>query len=229
MATLTINITYIDSSTVSLAAVDLNNACTSITTFLNSTGLDSTNVVAGSLTGANVASGAIGTTALAATSVTTAILANGAVAQVNRAALNIVTSSSCGAFTTTNTQPFGALITNFNITITTTGRPVCIFMQDDGTQTGTTTPPTPGSYLCNFETNTAVFTVFRTFSATTTTISCFLIKETSGTNNLLLPPCLVLIDPTPPTGSCNYQMRVANATGTKTISVSYAVFGAYEL
>jgi hypothetical protein len=47
---------------------------------------------------------------------------------------NIAISSSCGNFTTTNSTP--TAVTNLSVTLTTTGRPVMLMLQDDGLSNG---------------------------------------------------------------------------------------------
>ena len=77
--------------------------------------------LANSGTSLSVANGGIGTTQLA----------SGAVTYPKIGTSNIVFSSSTGAFTTSATSP--ATITNASVTITTSGHPVDIYLQSDGT------------------------------------------------------------------------------------------------
>ena len=75
----------------------------------------------GGITSSNIATGGIAT----------ANLANGAVTPIKMSAPNIVVSSSCGNFSTTSGS--NTLITNFSSSITTSGKPVTISFQPDGT------------------------------------------------------------------------------------------------
>lgn len=74
--------------------------------------------------------GAVTTAKLASQAVTTAKIADASVTQAKRAALNIVTSSSSSSFSGSSGSP--ADITNMTVTITTTGRPVQVCLQSDG-------------------------------------------------------------------------------------------------
>lgn len=83
--------------------------------------------------------------------INTTQLANGSVTQAKRAALNIVTGSSCGAFT--GTASAITPVTSLSVSITTTGRPVTVCMQGDSTgssfvgPTSSNTAPTMALYL----------------------------------------------------------------------------------
>lgn len=78
--------------------------------------------------------GSVAAAKIADSAVATAKLADGAVTQVKRAALGQQVSSSCGVFSTTS----GTFVdvTNLSVTITTTGRPVYVGLQSDGTAGG---------------------------------------------------------------------------------------------
>lgn len=68
--------------------------------------------------------------------ISTAKIATGAVTAAKRAAITSNESSSCGAFSTTSTG-FVA-VTNLSAAITTSGRPVMIFLKADGSGNGAT-------------------------------------------------------------------------------------------
>lgn len=111
--------------------------------FFNVDRLDSSNLQSGAVVEATIGTGAVSASKLASDSVTTvkildanvttAKLAALSVTQAKRAALGQQVSSSCGSFSTTS----GSLtdITNLSVTITTTGRPVFIGAQADGSST----------------------------------------------------------------------------------------------
>lgn len=68
--------------------------------------------------------------------VVTAKIANAAVTAAKRAAITSSESASCGAFSTTSTSFVG--VTNLSSSITTSGRPVMIFLKADGSGNGAT-------------------------------------------------------------------------------------------
>lgn len=90
MPVLTITKTYADGSI--LAKADLDTSFDAIATFLNSTGIDSTNIQAGGVTGTNIASGTIATGNIAALAITTALLAANAVTTAKITDLNVTTA-----------------------------------------------------------------------------------------------------------------------------------------
>lgn len=70
------------------------------------------------------------TAKIADLNVTTAKIADGAITQAKRVSLGQQVSDSSGAFA--DNSGFVVDVTNLSVTITTTGRPVMIFMQSDG-------------------------------------------------------------------------------------------------
>lgn len=66
--------------------------------------------------------------------ISTAKIANGAVTAAKRSAVALGESSSCGAFSTTNTSFVG--VTNLSAGITTSGRPVMLMLKSDGSGNG---------------------------------------------------------------------------------------------
>lgn len=159
MPVLTITKTYADGDT--LFEADLDNIKDDLENFLNVTKLNddniqnsgitaSTKLVDATVTSAKIASAAITTSKIADdsvttakiidanvttakltdSSITTAKIADGAVTQAKRAALGQQISSSCGNFTTTSLSAVD--VTNLSVSITTTGRPVMVFLTGDG-------------------------------------------------------------------------------------------------
>lgn len=78
-----------------------------------------------------IADGSVTTVKIADANVTTAKLADGAITSAKKAALNIQTSTSCAAFSTTSATYVD--VTGLSVTITTTGRPVWVGLVHDGT------------------------------------------------------------------------------------------------
>jgi hypothetical protein len=165
MPTLSITQTYADGDV--LFESDLDNIIDDIETFLNVTKIDSANIQDGgidgstkledaSVTASKIASNAITTAKLNDLAVTTAKINDLAVttakindlavttAKINdlavtpakRSAANISSSSSSGA--TTITSGSATDVTNLSVSITTSGRPVMILLQNnyDGTNSG---------------------------------------------------------------------------------------------
>ena len=71
---------------------------------------------------------------MASATITGSNIAAATVTRDNQVAVGQQVSSSCGSFFTSSTSPVN--VTNLSVTITTTGRPVIIALQDDGTGTG---------------------------------------------------------------------------------------------
>jgi hypothetical protein len=214
MPQLTITETYADGSV--LSASNLNSAFSSIENFVNSTGLDNTNVQAGGLLGVNLAEQAVTTAKLASGCITTALIAPGSVGQAQRAALNISSLSSSSGTFSCSVDSFTPIL-NLSCSITTNGRPVCIFIQDDGTQN---TNGSQGSYFNTTGTSATII-----LKRGTLAVSGFLI-ETIGAVSYTLPPCYRFID-TPPAGTYTYTFGAIVPSGT--LYVYYAQCGAYEI
>jgi hypothetical protein len=132
----------------------------------------------------------------------------------NLAAVGQQISASCGAFTwSTPSTPTN--VTNLSVTITTSGRPVMVMLQDDGTVSG-------GSYISQSTTGGGVATL--SFVRGVTEINEYIFKATAG-GTQFWPVSLVYLD-TPTAGTYTYTVSVA--TGSS-MSVNDAVLVAYEL
>lgn len=126
MPVLSITKTYLNGNV--LFQADLDTAFNSISTFLNTTGLDSTNIQTGGLLGTNLANGTIGSAQIANSAITSSLLASSAVGQAQRAPLGYQTSTGQ---VTTGSFSFQAGTTNDipglnNLMVTSIGRPVYI-------------------------------------------------------------------------------------------------------
>lgn len=96
------------------------------------------NVAAATLTGSNIAASTITSTNMAANSIVTTAITDLNVTRAKMVAVGQQVSTSCGNYTVGASF---ATITNLSVTITTTGRPVMIFLQSDGTDLGSSVSP----------------------------------------------------------------------------------------
>jgi hypothetical protein len=154
-----------------------------------------------------------GTISVAALGVNTAQLANGAVTQPKRAALGQQVSSSSGAFSTSTASSYVA-VTNLSVTITTTGRPVYIGLQADGT-----------SNLSFVGTSFSV--AYLQIQRDGTDIGNYNIIS-GGSPAQYAPGFPPLIDTGATSGAHTYTAYVHNA-GSGGTSVNYVVLFVYEL
>lgn len=126
------------------------------------------------------------------------------------AAGDVSVSSSCGSFTTTSNTG-GVQITNFQITLTTTGRPVQLVMQPDGTGSTSIYGSTAGGGLTFYQTSPAT-SIYCDFGIPADQVSAplsyLIVGLAAGT----------------------YQFTAFGRTsGAGTLSISNYVFMAYEI
>lgn len=127
MPLLTITKTYLNGNI--LTETDLDNAFNSISTLLNTTLLDSSNIQTSGIIGANLANGIITNAKLGALAVDTGQIASSAVTKVKLATQNYALSATCDNFSVTGgTQD----VTNLTVTLANEGRPVRVEFQSDG-------------------------------------------------------------------------------------------------
>jgi|SRR6478752_8940522 len=127
------------------------------------------------------------------------------------AAAGIQTSSSCGNFTTSSVTYVD--VTNLTVTITTTGRPVMIWLQPDGTANA--------SYVtCTAATGGSQFALFRGASQLTDT---FL----TGPQDTAAPSAFWYID-SQTAATYTYKIQAKSAGGA-TLFVQYSVLKAMEI
>lgn len=88
------------------------------------------NIAAATIVGSNIAAATITSTNMANNSIVTAAITDANVTKAKLAALGQQISSSSGNYTVTGSF---ADVTNLTVTITTTGRPVMLLIQSDGT------------------------------------------------------------------------------------------------
>jgi hypothetical protein len=191
---------------------DLDNIFNSILVFVNVVGLDGTNFSSGGLTNASFKAGTLVTSNFATGAVTQAKIAANAVTQQKRASQIVVKSASCGSYST-NSGSFVA-IRNFSVSLVTVGRPVCVFIQDDGSNAFT------GA-------STFIGPMYIQITRDTTPISGFYVSGVPGQE--LAFAYYQFIDNAPSAGTHTYAANFATTNGSDTVSVINAVLGAYEL
>jgi hypothetical protein len=130
-------------------------------------------------------------------------------------------SASCGNFSTNNSIPGG--VTNLSVTITTTGRPVMVLIQPDGTGNSSS------FYLSAGGTTTLLSgNIFIIRDSTTTLVATNLQADFISTTgpSYSFPATLTYLD-TPSAGTHTYIVE-ANTTST-VLGITYCVLVAYEL
>lgn len=149
---------------------------------------------------------------------TTSGIATAAVTLPTMAAPNMVISSSSGTYSATGTGSYVA-VTNLNVSITTTGKPVSITFQADGASVGGTNP----SYI---DLPGGIIQAIIVKDGTLTPASYQLQQSgASGSLDIKLSPGLLnYIDPAPSAGTHTYELRING-----TISVFYTVMVVREL
>jgi hypothetical protein len=151
-------------------------------------------------------------------------LQNG-ITRPNLAAVGQQISSSCGSFTTSSNVT-AVQVTNLSVTITTSGRPVWIGLQPDGSAT-------PAGLLAGATANTnneGTIQIFRG-GLGGTFLSSLLLPPFSNTTPTDFPlPGFLLLD-TPSAGTYTYGifMQTILASGSLTIGMNNAVLVVYEL
>jgi len=148
--------------------------------------------------------------------ITTAKLADGAVTNAKLAALNIQTSSSCGDFSTSS--PTFVAVTNLSVTITTTGRPVMLFLNGDTSgvndqDIGTTGSGGGGVMVCSFFRGSSQLNHFN--------------FDVEIPNPMLLPPSIMSYIDTPTAGTYTYTFKVQISNNVARVRNSVLI--AYEL
>lgn len=148
--------------------------------------------------------------------VTTAKLADASVTQAKLAAVNIQTSSSCADFSTASATLVA--VTNLSVTITTTGRPVQLFLNGDTSgvneqSIGSTGGGAGGVMVMSFFRGASQLNKFH--------------LDVETTNPMLIPPSAVSYVDTPAAGTYTYTFKVQIANNTARVRNSVLV--AYEM
>jgi len=200
-----------------------------VTSFMS---VDSTGAVSASIPTAlgidtgNIANSAITNIKMAANSVDTNQIVNASVTQSKLAPVSQQISASCGSFSTNSTSFVD--VTNLSVTITTTGRPVFIYLQPDGT-TGLV-----GSSIGPTSTSTDTFVVgYLAILRGSTLIADNQLILFSGIPSsggpILGVPCssVFFIDPVA-AGTYTYKIQ-AKATSGDGMRINYAKLIAFEI
>jgi hypothetical protein len=164
-----------------------------------------------------IPNGAIGTSQLASSAVTTAKIANANVTRAKLEAVGQQRSSTCGTFSTSNTLFVN--VTNLICSLSTSGRPVMICMQSDGS-----TNPSAILFRSN---GVAVQGSIAILRDGTQIANGSLGVVTSG-NTQFYPQGIFVLD-TPTAGSHTYTVQAKCGSGTDLLSINYMVLTAYEL
>lgn len=170
---------------------------------------------AGNIAASISTSGGIGTSNIANLAITTALINTGAVTLPKMASPNMVVTASCGSFSTSSGS--GVDVTNLSATITTSGKPVNITFQPDGT--GNT------SYLANLSAANA-FAGWHLFRDATEISTSFSFNG-DGAETTYLAGGLNFID-TPAAGTYTYKLT-ATAGGGNINEVFFIVMVVREL
>lgn len=226
---LSITKNYQDGTT--LTETQLDTALTDVETFVNTTKLDSDNIQDGGLDADTLASNAVTEAKINSGAVTTGKIADNAVTHAKLAARStgtsvgaggVAISSSCGNYSMTSTTR--AQITNFSVSLTTTGRPVCLKFIPDGS--------TSEAYVGGQDDDASsqfVDIYFVRGGADVAHIS--LSGSASGVDLFLrVPPASVSTIDFPAAGTYTYTAEIkCNNSGVETARVSFCKLVAYEL
>jgi hypothetical protein len=148
---------------------------------------------------------------------------SGGITRANQAPVGQQISASCGTFNT-NSGSF-VQVTNMSVTLTTSGRPVFIGLQPDGSPPSSNTPALWGMQVPALTTDYGLMGVNR---GATTIVNFEVPVALNGPeyNSFPLPGFLCLDTPTAGTYTYTLQMAVI---GNVYIFMNYAVLVAYEL
>lgn len=148
-------------------------------------------------------------------------LANNTITRNQEAAVGQQVSASCGSFSTTSATTVD--VTNLTVTITTTGRPVMVFLQPAIGQ--------PGSLYSDAG---ATYTIVKTLVSTPTVLGLFTVSGTVAGPIVRYPVSTILYLDTSVVGAANtytYKVTAQRTGGTSSavVQVVDAVLVAYEL
>lgn len=183
-----------------LTEAQLDDIKTSTETFINTTKLDGDNLQASGIVANNLASNAVTTAKINANAVTRAKLE--AVGQQ-------ISTLDSGTFSHNTSTPID--VTNLSVLITTTGRPVVLFLQSGGS-------------LASIEVNGATGQGTLLFKRDSTTIANYLLNSTSASQ--IFAATFVHLD-IPAAGTYTYKVQASAPTGT--IFVNEYKLVAFEL
>lgn len=172
-------------------------------------GLTGAMIGSATVTGSNIAAATITSTNMAANSIVTAAITDANVTRAKLVAVGQQISSASGVISSTSASYVDA--TNLTVSITTTGRPVMVFLQSDGTNIGSLAAPG----------GTGGYQILRGVTS---------IFQFSTTNASTLPLSSVLTIDTPAAGTYTYKVQYKITTGgAGSVGINNAKLVAYEL
>ena len=235
MPALSITKTYLNGNI--LTQTDLDNICNSVTTFLNTTKIDNTNIQAGAILGSNIANATITQSNLGAQSVGQAQLASSAVGQNQLApqavAQNNIASSAVGAIQRAPLNYFNSIVISVSggsqgnllgtpISITTSGRPIWIGLKSSGANGLGVWGVTGGT--------TTVLSYLQIQNVTMSSTAGYFGLVTSNSATQLLVPCSsVWTVDFQPAGSYAYQLACTGLIPSNGLTLTNCSLFAYEL
>lgn len=143
-------------------------------------------------------------------------VANG-ITRANLAAVGQQVSPSTGTFVTSATSPTN--VPSLDLSITTTGRPVMVFMTSDGTGSASFFEVAGGG-------NEGFLIILRD---STEIYRSAIAVGSSGAPILIPPSSFLVLDTGAAAGGHTYFARVFNASGAGSIQINFTVLVAYEL
>lgn len=173
---------------------------------------DAAQLIAGSVTSTQIATHGVAQANLALRSTGTTVGAGG-----------VAISASCGAFGTTGNA---ISVTNLSVTITTTGRPIFVGLQQDGSGTASSIACAGDGFgnVCS-----ATFSIFNGLSI----IANHLLEVggVSGTSQLALPSSVLSVLDIQSAGTYTYVVKISSSGGghATTAFVQFAKLVAYEI
>lgn len=143
----------------------------------------------------------------------TSQITNGAVTPVKRAALGQQVTSTCGTFITSSSS--FVTVTNQSIAITTTGRPVMVFMMPDGTTNNSDIlAPSSGTFIWQIRRDGVSLGIG--------------FADGAGTSIYFPVGGMQVIDTGASAGSHTYDLQIRSA-GSATMRVENSVMAVFEL
>ena len=150
-------------------------------------------------------------------------IASNTVARSNLVAVGQQVSSSCGNFLSSNTSYVN--VTNLSVTITTSGRPVMVFLQADGQANQSFLR----AYVSSDSIALVAFRILRNGSVNINQVNVG-IQAGTGTLSSTVPPASLFIMDVVGAGTYTYTVQTAVLSGASALSYcQFCVLVAYEL
>lgn len=170
-----------------------------------------------------IAASQITTSQVANAAITTALIADGSVTRPKLAALAQQISSSSGSYANSSLSPVA--ITNLTVTITTSGRPVMLMLQDDGTIGSSYV----GYFGCSAGTASLIITSFVRNGTPINSSTLQTQTPTAGEGHTVPASSFMFLD-TPTAGTYTYTVQChQNVAGGLLFEFNNVVLVAYEM